>query len=76
MNTDELYDEDSYSDFMTSTAIRQRVMSFISSLPLDERDAVRDKVLVLYKMGVSWRGIKLAIIGGAYGSEDRCNAST
>jgi len=70
MNTDELYDEDSYTDFMTSTAIRQKVMSFISSLPLEERDAVREKVIVMYKMGISWKGIKVAIIGGAHGSKD------
>jgi len=70
MNTDELYDEDSYTDFMTSTAIRQKVISFISSLPLEERDAVREKVIVMYKMGISWKGIKVAIIGGAHGSKD------
>jgi len=76
MNTDELYDEDSYSDFMTSTAIRHQVLQYISDLPLEQREAVRDKRDVLYKMGVSWKGIKLAIMGGDYASEDRRNTST
>ena len=76
MNTNELYDEDSYSDFMTSTAIRQRVMGFIGNLPVDERTAAREKVKMLYKMGISWKGIRLAIMRDTYGSEDRCNTNT
>jgi len=70
MNTDELCDEDVYTDFMTSTAIRQRVMDFIGKLPVEERADAREKVKMLYKMGISWKGIKLAIMGEQYGSKD------
>ena len=70
MNTDELYDEDSYTNFMTSTAIRQKVVTFINTLPEEEKVIQREKLRVLYKMGISWKGIKMAIIGGAHGSKD------
>ena len=70
MDTSELYEEDAYTDFMTSTAIRQRVMGFIGKLPVEERADAREKVKMLYKMGISWKGIKLAIMGEQYGSKD------
>jgi len=56
-------DHDDYTDFMTSNAIRHRVTSHINSLPVEEQEATREKVKVLYKMGVSWKGIKVAILG-------------
>jgi len=70
MNTDELYDEDAYTDFMTSTAIRQRVYGYISNLPKESREPAREKVKMLYKMGISWKGIRLAIMGGKNESKD------
>ena len=70
MNTDKLYDEDAYTDFMTSTAIRQRVYGYISNLPKESREPAREKVKMLYKMGISWKGIRLAIMGEKNESKD------
>jgi len=69
-DTGELYDEDAYTDFMTSTAIRQRVYGYISNLPKESREPAREKVKMLYKMGISWKGIRLAIMGGKNESKD------
>jgi hypothetical protein len=65
-----IMEEDEYTDFMTSTAIRHKVMSHINNLPEEKRDAQREKLKVLYKMGVSWKGIQVAMIGIPYESKD------
>jgi hypothetical protein len=63
-------EEDHYADFMSSMAIRKQVQDHIARLPEDMKQTVRDKRDVLYKMGVPWRGIRLAILGDAYGSKN------
>jgi hypothetical protein len=63
-------DHDSYTDFMTSNAIRHRVMKHINNLPEEERSAQREKLEVLYKMGISWKGIQVAMIGSHHGSKN------
>jgi hypothetical protein len=63
-------DYDSYTDFMTSNAIRHHVMKYINNLPEEKRDDQREKLKVLYKMGVSWKGIQMAMIGIPYESKD------
>ena len=54
---------DDYTDFMTSNAIRHKVLKHINNLPEKKQEAQREKLRVLYKMGISWKGIKVAILG-------------
>ena len=61
---------DDYTDFMTSNAIRHKVLKHINNLPEREQEAQREKLKVLYKMGVSWKGIQVAMIGIPYESKD------
>lgn len=63
-------DHDDYTDFITSSAIRHKVMKHINNLPEEERDAQREKLKVLYKMGISWKGIQVAMIGSHHGSKN------
>jgi len=56
-------ENDHYADFMTSMAIRSQVQEYIAKLPEDQKEAVRNKRNVLYKMGIPWTSIKKAIMG-------------
>lgn len=62
-------ENDEYTDFMTSQAIRSKVYQHIDNMEWAERAAARDKLVVLYKMGVPWKGIMKALLGDSHGVE-------